>query len=169
MSPFDLELLIFPALVLVLFSTLYSIGKKRAQKLAAIGVYRMPPAFAASTLIVIPICATYLTHVYHKGFIPWLTLPLLILLLVIMTFISIGGLFYRIHLDEHKIEEKGAFSVRTASYSDVNTMKVVQGRYSRRLIIEYARSGRMNLPEVQLFDQMHLEIQNRVNKARGII
>lgn len=167
-SPFDLELLIFPTSVSILFLILYSIGKKRAKKLAAIGIYRMPPAFSASALIVTLLCAIYLTHVYHRGFIPWLTLPLLSLFIALMTFISVGGLFYRIHLGEHKIEEKGAFSVKTASYSDVNTLRVVQGRYSRRLIVEYARNGHMKLPEVQLFDQMYLDIQNRVNMARGI-
>lgn len=167
-SAIDLELLIFPSLISALYFIFYSIGKMRAARLAGIGIYRMPQALDAYNLLYVILCAAFLIYIYANGIIPWLTWPIVTLSLVIMAFFSIGGLSYRIHLGEHKVEEKSAVSAKTVSYSDINTMRIIQGRSRRQLIIEYARSGRLKLPEVQLFDQMYADIQNRVNKTHGV-
>lgn len=172
MSPTVWLPLLVPSTFVVVKHGLNIIGEKRAEQISNGGVYRI--SIASRIFVIAGACfITWLfSNSYAHGYILWPKDKALVLFFIfIIGFLwlaAMSSFFYRVRLTEDRIELIG-FSTKYARYSEINNIRLVQGRTSRSVIVEYARSGRIRLSDqLQLFDKLYANLQDRVNKAHGI-
>ena len=171
MSTLVLLPLLVPSTAIVLKHLLNVVGEKRANQIASGGVYRISIALRIFNLA----GACFLNWVVLSGYVHGYfsqprVMPFAIFGFFLIPFSWLGvavSFFYRVRLTENKIEVV-CFSTKSVRYSEITKIQRVQRRSSQVIIINYARNGTMKISDqLQLFDQLCANLQDRVNKAQG--
>ena len=171
MSTLVLLPLLVPSTVIVLTHLLNVVGEKRANQIATGGVYRM--SIASRIFYLALVCFlnwVVLSGYVHGYFSQPRVMPFAIFGFFLIPFSWLGvavSFFYRVRLTENKIEVV-CFSTKSVRYSEITKIQRAQRRSGQLIIINYARNGTIKISDqLQLFDQLCANLQDRVNKAQG--
>ena len=171
--------LLTPVSVVLLPILMNLFWRKRSAAKAALGAYRASMGLKSiylilTVMITIGPIASYLSARNKEkwlGSVPVLHIEIIIFIYAVISialWVSMAWIInYSVRLTDEALDVS-AFSTQSVRYADITRLRLEQRSRASILIIEYGRSGKLQInASMQQFADMYAKLQERVKQAGG--